>query len=103
MTKEEFLKYLTVGPEDAEIVIADYVGDDMEIGDVIYFAEQKLFWIRTEDLVGELDDEIEDESQELSPRAVGALQDGFKVDDPTVVYVPLVKDTVRPRGKQRAA
>lgn len=106
MTKAEFLAALAVGPDDAEVVVADYIGEDMEIGRVVYFARDKLFWIQTADLVAEEDDEVEDESVEAQMSWENIMCDaGSHCGAPTEPPAgpPLPAPQVKPKGRQRAA
>lgn len=106
MTKAEFLKALAVGPDDAEVVVADYIGEDMDIGRVVYFAKDKLFWIQTADLVAEEEDEVEDESIAVEMAWEDVIYEagafcGAPSEPPA--GPPLPTPQVKPTGRQRAA
>jgi hypothetical protein len=103
MNKAEMIQYLEFGPDDAEVVIADYVGDDLEIGDMVYFPKEKIFWIRTADLIAETEDNVFD--NEAPPEVLGPTiflpspKDVQSAIDVEVVPV----DVIVPKGRQRAA
>lgn len=103
MNKAELINALSVGPDDAEVTIADYVGADLEIGDIIYFAEEKIFWIRPADIVAD-DDEIDEEGVEFCKVDLSdatTTHCGAPTEPPETSELPL--QPPKTRGRQKAA